>query len=323
VAAQPGKAASLSVEELGHLGVGLEERVVGDAQAQAQQLLMQLGGSGQQLGLAALRGLPRARDLGEQDARPIAAQLGGQAVADRTRHPAAGGHQADLDLAGAPAFADDEVAQGTLAAAPVPRTEAGFAKEVEDPPTGLVADLRRQQAVLERLDLIPAAGGMKAADQHALGVGPERVLELVAIAPELLGRDALGQLDVGEAAQAAQGVQRLLGLDLELTGVGEHLPGHAGVVGLGGDAVRTGGQDLLDSGPAEGALGRGQPRPDDVAGNPPGDEDDPPVVAGHAVAAIGEGIDRQLQPGAALGTRARLGGWGTGRRGLGRLEDPR
>ncbi len=96
-------------------------------------------------------------------------------------------------------------------------------------------------AVVDVDDAAPVASGVKAEDGLAVGVAP-RVLELVAVAP--LGRggdDRLG-LEAVEAAEAAERLVDLRGLQLELALVGESLPRGAGtglaLVDAGvGDAV--------------------------------------------------------------------------------------
>src|SRR3712207_8178082 len=58
----------------------------------------------------------------------------------RSVQPPRGGDQADLQLAGAPALADDEVAQEARVRAPVPRLEPLLAAPGQDlPPRGVAA----------------------------------------------------------------------------------------------------------------------------------------------------------------------------------------
>ena len=93
------------------------------------------------------------------------------------------GDQAHLDRSAAPALAHDEVAQQALAGAPVIGGQALLAAPRDDLLAGRVGALGGEQAVGRWHDLVPAARGVKAAHQRAVGVGAERVLELVAIAP--------------------------------------------------------------------------------------------------------------------------------------------
>src|SRR3954467_874390 len=71
-AAEAGELDRGAVEALGHLGVGLEERVGRDAEAQslagALQFFLDHGGAGQQVGLTVARGLGHAGAARPQDA---------------------------------------------------------------------------------------------------------------------------------------------------------------------------------------------------------------------------------------------------------------
>ena len=142
----PAHSAAIAVEALGHLGVGLEEGAVGDAEAQAAELLLQVLGAqrpGGAVGAAASR--PR---------RPCAGPRAGGGSCGRR------GDQAGLDLAGAAALADDEVAQD--AAAGRGGRTAGIpcvAGPVADLVAGGVVALRGEQAVLDVDDLGPSGRG--------------------------------------------------------------------------------------------------------------------------------------------------------------------
>ena len=165
-----------------------------------------------------------------------------------------------------------------------------------------VAALGGEQAVVDRHDLVPPAGRVEAADEAAVGAGPERVLELVAVAPLLHRRHDRLQLEAVEPADAAQRVVDLLGLDRELALVGQHLPGRARVVGGGRDALGRGLEQLDHAGVAVGALGLEHARPHAVAGDRARDEDDVAVGARDAVAPEGERVDGQLELVARAGT---------------------
>ena len=104
-AAQPGELGGDRVEALGHLGVGLEEGAVGDLQLAARR--------------APRAGAPRRARRSARRCRPSRPRspCGGRPGAWRSW--AGGGDEPGLDLAGAPALADDEVAQDALALAPV------------------------------------------------------------------------------------------------------------------------------------------------------------------------------------------------------------
>ena len=133
--------------------------------------------------------------------------------------------------------------------------------------------------------------------------GPERVLELVAIAPLLDGRDDVVELEALEAADPRQRVAHLLVLDLELALVGQHLPRRAGMVGERRDALGAGLEHLERARLGVGALALRDDRADEVAGDRAGDEDDVALQARDAVAAVGECVDAQVELGAAFGAR--------------------
>ena len=156
---------------------------------------------------------------------------------------------------------------------------------------------------------------MEAAHQLVrVQVVAEGVLQLVAVAPLFERRhDRLDR----EALEAAQPAQRILGLgllDLQLALVGEHLPRHAGVLGARGDPLGAGLQDLQRAGVGVVALALVHHRAHAVAGDGAGDEHHVAVLAQprHALAAVGERVDGQLQLLAALGPgRIRIDGGGT------------
>ena len=82
------------------------------------------------------------------------------------------GDQAGLDLAGAPALADDEIAQHALAAALVVGGDRLAAGPVADLVAGGVAGLGGEPAVLDADDPVPAAAGVEA--ERRLAVRPRR-----------------------------------------------------------------------------------------------------------------------------------------------------
>ena len=150
-------------------------------------------------------------------------------------------------------------------------------------------------AVGHRKDVVPAAGRVEAAHQLAVLAGPERELELVAVAPLLDGGDDRLQLEVLEPADALEGVGDLLGLDRELALVRDDLPRRARMVGELGDAVRRGLDDLDRPRLRVRLLGLADDGADLVARDAAGHEHDVALAAGDAVAAVGEGIDREFQ----------------------------
>ena len=99
--AEPGELAGDRVQALGHLGVGLEEGGVGDAEAKAAELLGEVLGAEDAGGAVGAAG--RALDHGVE-------------VDRRARDLGRRGDEPGLQLAGAPALADDEVAQDARSA---------------------------------------------------------------------------------------------------------------------------------------------------------------------------------------------------------------
>ncbi len=304
MAAQVGELDRGAVEHLGHLRVGLEERVGRDQELEVAEPLAQPLGALDPLRLAALGVLAQIGGAGPE--QPLAVDGGGERVGvDRGR----GGDEPDLQLAGAPPLADDEVAQQPLLGPAVPGAEPLVARPGEHLLAGDVAALGGEQAVVHRQDLVPAPGRVEPAHERPVRAGAERVLELVAVAPLLdRGHDRLLREAV-EPADPAQRVADLLGLDLELAVVREHLPRRAGMVGDRRDPVRRGLEDLDRPRLGVRALGLADDGAHAVARQRAGDEDDVAVEPRHAVAAVGERIDGQLELGPAGGPR---GGGGRG-----------
>ena len=104
-----------------------------------------------------------------------------------------------------------------------------------------------------------------------------------------LDREAL------QLADPRQRVGHLLGLDLQLALVAEHLPRRARMVGDRFDPVGSGREDLGHPGLGVGALALADDGPHPVARQAPGDEHDVVVQPGDARAAVGERVDRQLE----------------------------
>ena len=148
-------------------------------------------------------------------------------------------------------------------------------------------------------------GRVEAAHERPVRRRAERVLELIAIAPLLDGRDDRLLLEALELPDPPQRLPDLLGLDLQLALVREHLPGRAGMVGAGRDAIGRRRHDLDRAGLGVRPLGLRHRRTDPVAGHGSGDEHDVAVEPRDAVAAVGESVHRELELGAAGGTGAR------------------
>ena len=208
--------------------------------------------------------------------------------------------QAQVQLPGAAALTDDEVAQQALVGAPVERAQALRAGPVEDRAPRRVGALGDEQALGHRRDLVPAARRVETELEPALGARPERELRLVAVAPLLHGRHDRLHVDVAEAPEAAQRLGDLRPLDLELALVGQDLPRRAGVPGARRDPVGRRLEHLHRAGLGVVALALGDQRANAVAGHGAGDEDDVAVQPRHAVAAEREALDAQIELVAAL-----------------------
>ena len=304
MAAQVGELDRRAVEHLGHLGVGLEERVGRDQELEVAELLAQPLGALDPLRLAALGALAEVGGAGPE--QPLAVDRGGERVGvDR----AGRGDEPDLQLAGPAALAHDEVAQQALLGAPVPGAEALRARPGEHLLAGRVAALGGEQAVVHRDDLVPAPGRVEAAHERPVRAGAERVLELVAVAPLLERGDDRVLREAVELPDPAQGVADLLGLDLELAVVGEHLPRRAGMVGDRRDPVGRRLEHLDRPRLGVRALGLADDGAHAVARQRAGDEDDVSVEPRDAVPAVGERVDGELELRPAGGPR---GGGGRG-----------
>ena len=289
------------VQPLGHLGVGLEERLRAHEEVEPAHPLAQLRRAVEEHALTAGRALAELILAGPEQA--VTANL----VDQRVGVDGAGrGHKPHLQLAGAAALAHDQVAHQPALLPPVPRAQSLSARPCQHLLAHPVRALGGEQAVIHRHDLVPAPGGMEATHELAAGPGAERVLELVAVAPLLDGGDDRLELEPLEPADPLQRLAHEPGLDLELTLVREHLPGGARVVGERRDAVGRRLDDLDRPRLGVRALGLADHRPHAVARHRSGHEHDVALVAGDAVAAVGERVDRQLEHVAARG--ADLGG---------------
>ena len=222
------------------------------------------------------------------------------------------GHQAHADLPGAAPLADDEVAQQPRVRPAVEGVEALRPRPGEHGLARLVAALGGEQAVGDADDLLPRARRVEAADELAGRVGPEGVLELVAVAPLLDGGDDVVEHVALEMADALERVVDLRVLDLDLALVREDLPRGARMVGDLGDPVGRGLEHLGRARLGVRALALRDDGADAVAGDAAAHEDDVAVQPCDAVAAVGEVVDAEVQLGAALGARR-----GGGRRGHG------
>ena len=180
------------------------------------------------------------------------------------------GDQAALQLTGAPALADHQVAKGPRAGARIPGGQPGRPGPVAELVAAGVVALGGELAVLGVDDQVPAAAGVEAENELAVALA-EGVLELVAVAPALDRRLDRLELEALQPAEPHQGVLHLGLLVPELLLVGEALPGSAGtrlaaVVAAGRDAVGRGAQHLLRLGLGVVPLGLGDLCGDAVPG---------------------------------------------------------
>ena len=179
----------------------------------------------------------------------------------------------------------------------VVRLEVLGARPVADGVADGVAEVGREPAALDLEHLVPAAGSVEA-ERRAVGCLRERVLELVPVVEDLLGRHDRLERRLGEAADALQGVAHLVVLGGDLRLVVEVLEAAAAAGGI----VRARGVDPV--GTALDHLGRqrlgvvplhlGHAGADEVAREPAADEDDEAVQPSDAVPAVGERLDPEL-----------------------------
>ena len=213
-AAEAGELGGDPVEALGHLGVGLEEGVVGDLQVEPAELLAQAllaDRAGRAVGPARV-----ALDHGVEVDRAASAKRA-EEVTSRVwiwpvRRPSRTTRLRRIALALAAVVGGDHLASGPVA----------------DLVAGRVAGLGGELAVLDSDDPVPAAAGVEAEGRLALDLA-EGVLELVAVAPLFDGGDDLLEARSPRGRRSASAPRRparcLCG---ELALVGEPLPGRAG-----------------------------------------------------------------------------------------------
>ncbi len=213
------------------------------------------------------------------------------------RNLARGGHDHRQQLAGAAALADDEVAQVALAAPLVVGGQPELARPPLEGAADVVRRVRGDVAVVDRDQAVPAAEPVVAEPRPVRALRP-RVLDLVAVAVEALGRDHRLGLDPLEAADALKRIGHLGVLVAQLLGVVEVLPGAAAANAEVGaarlDPAGPGLEQLDGLGLGVAALELRHPGADAVAREPPGDEDDQLAVPRDAAAAVRQPVDPQL-----------------------------
>ncbi len=278
----------------------------GDAEGHPVQLLLEVLPAGDQRRLAGGGRLAEAVVLGPHQAVGVD-RLRERLLVELARHR----HEPDLELPGAATLAHDAVAQEAAPRAAVVRLQPLLLAESQAPGRGPRCRPRRRAGSRRSGRSCPtrrARGSRRRARLLGRPLGPERVLELVAVAPRLHRRHDRLQLVAAELADPPQRVVDLLALDLQLLLVRQHLPRRARMLGDGGDAVRTRLQHLLRYRLAVVALRLRHLHAHAVAGDRALHEQHVAVVAGDAVAAEGETVDRDLELGEPIRARALCGG---------------
>ena len=161
-----------------------------------------------------------------------------------------------------------------------------------------VAEVRRQQALLDPDHLVPTPGAVEP-EVDTVVARREGILELVAVA--VLGRRRHDRLErrLAEATDADERVAHLALLLGDLHVVGEILkaaaPADSEVPARRVDARRAAPDELRDDAFREAALHLRDPRSYVVARHAAPDEDDEPVVARDAAAPVCERVDAELE----------------------------
>ncbi|MEH3054952.1 MAG: hypothetical protein PGN13_13280 [Patulibacter minatonensis] len=170
----------------------LEERLGGDPVGDAVELLLEALVAGEHDGLAA--GGRLGLRVGAREQEPLAVDGVDQRVEVERLLRALGDDEPHLQLAGALALADHEVAQVARTGLAIERGDAVLARPRDHLPARGVHALGGEDEVVDVDDAPPLAGRVEAAGDAGLRrvvrvVGRERELDLVAVAP-LLDRPA-------------------------------------------------------------------------------------------------------------------------------------
>ena len=209
------------------------------------------------------------------------------------------GHELHERLAGVAALANDEMPQIPGAVGLRVRLEPFLARPVAHRVAKVVAEVGREPALLEVEHLVPAAGPVQA-ERGAVGRLRERVLHLVAVVEDLgLARDDLLERRLGDARDALERVAHLRLLLRELRAVLEILEAAAAALGEVRarrlDALRPRPHDLGGERLCVRALHLRHARAHAIARQAAAHEDDEPVEARDAVAAVRERLDVELE----------------------------
>ena len=207
-------------------------------------------------------------------------------------------HELDERLARVAALAHDEVPQVArvlgLVVGLEPLRPGPVARRFPD----RVPEIGRQPAAADVEHLVPAPGPVEA-ERRPLRRLRERVLELVPVVEDRLGGDDRLERRIVEPADPAQRVLDLLGLGRELRLVREILEAAAAAGGVvlarRLDPRRAGLDDLDRQRLGVVALHLRHARAHGVARKAVPDEEDEPVHARDAVAAVGERFDLELE----------------------------
>jgi hypothetical protein len=211
---------------------------------------------------------------------------------------AGSGDEHDQRLTRVPTFTDDEVTEVARPGLLVVCVQPLLARPVADREADGVAEIRRQEALLDADHLVPAACAVES-QVDAVVAGRKRVFELVPVV--VLRRRGHDRLErrIGEAADPDERIAHLPLLLGELRLVGEVLEAAAAaraeMAARGLDARSTRLDELRDDALREPALDLRDPGTDRVAGKSAAGEDDEPVVTPHAVPAVGERVDVELE----------------------------
>src|SRR6185503_9994750 len=265
---------------LAHLCVGLQERVRADAEAQAEDLLLdclvapeEAGRHVGYLGRSVVHGPVDGLNLWELPQGLHKAPL--VELAGR-------GDEDDERLAGVAPLAEDEVAEKPLVRLLVVRREARRVRPRLDRLADRVAEVGCEPAALDVEYLVPAACAMEAERDSLLGLR-EGVLQLVAVVEDGRGRHDRLELEALEPPDAGQGVGDLSLLRRGLRLVGEVLEAAAAAGRVmrarSVDARRAGLDDLERLGLGVISLHLRDAGTHGVAWKPAPDEDDEAVQA--------------------------------------------